>query len=157
MDRNFPDSLALAFWQLRADDRRTKAGRLADAGWLGLTACSLSRKERGVLNTFLKTLRRPDYALCHCVTFDDGHPKLGTYRQNQICAWFRKEQAFNDCVAILRSIPTRSVEFVIPEMSKPLAGLLRPLNYRLLRGSDNMLISVEATHTTLQAARDFGE
>lgn len=91
------------------------------------------------------------------MTFDDCHPKIGEFRQNQICAWFRKEQAFNDCVAILRSIPTRSVEFVVPEMSKPLASLLRPLNYRVMRGSNHLMISVEATHETLQAARDFGD
>ena len=152
-----PVDFALSFWEILSEDKRTKAGRLTDAGWKGLTMCSISNHERKIIKRFLANLRKPDYALDHCVSFDDGHPKIGTFRQNQICAWFRKEEAFNDCVAILRSIPTRSVEFAIPQMSKPLLGVLRPLNYRTIPGADRMMVSVEANHATLQIAKDLGE
>lgn len=119
--------------------------------------CSISNHERKIIRRFLATLRKPDYALDHCLSFDDDHPKIGEFRQNQMCVWFRKEGAVEDCVAILRSIPTRSVEFTVSEMCGPLAAILRPVNYRILRGPDLMLVSAEANHQTLQAARDFGE
>ena len=154
--RNTCETQALAFWSLRSDDLRTKAGRLQNAGWQGLTACSISRRERDLFNGYLTTLRRPDYALMHGMSFDDCDARIGEFRQNQVCIWFRKERAFEDCFAILRSIPMRSVEFVVNEVEEPLRKLLRPLNYRMLKGSNGTLVSVVANIATLQAAQDFG-
>lgn len=152
------DTKALAFWTLKSTDLRTKAGRLCDAGWQGLTACSISRKERQIINEYLKTLRRPDFCMMHCVTFDDGDLRIGAYRQNQICVWFRKEAAFEDCFKVLRSIPERSVEFVVPRMTTTLTKLLKPLNHRLIRGSDGtLLVSVVATLETLEIAREYDQ